>query len=201
MTAQAGLHNLPAELRAAVAAEPGYRLVRADLGQIEPRILAAISGDRAFARAADADDLYAPVAARLGVERPIAKVAVLAAMYGQTSGAAGQALRGLEQAYPVAMRYLRDAYEAGRAGRDVRTHGGRLVRMWPDPPGLDEPALRAALASRGRYARNAVVQGVGGRVLQGVGGDGALARRRAGRAHRAVPARRAAAAGAGGRRR
>ena len=57
------------------------------------------------------------------------------------------------------MRYLRDAYDAGRAGRDVRTHGGRLVRMWPDPAGLDEPALRAAVAGRGRYARNAVVQG------------------------------------------
>jgi DNA polymerase-1 len=159
MTAQAGLHNLPAELRAAVAAPAGYRLVRADLGQIEPRILAAISGDHAFAHAADADDLYAPVAERLRVERPIAKVAVLAAMYGQTSGAAGQALRGLEQAYPVAMRYLRDAYDAGRAGRDVRTHGGRRVRMWPDPTGLDESARRAAVASRGRYARNAVVQG------------------------------------------
>ena len=32
------------------------------------------------------------------------KVAVLAAMYGQTSGAAGEALRGLDHAYPVAMK-------------------------------------------------------------------------------------------------
>jgi DNA polymerase I len=159
MTAQAGLHNLPAELRPAVVAEPGSVFVRADLGQIEPRILAAVSGDRSFARAASADDLYAPVAAELRVERPVAKVAVLAAMYGQTSGAAGQALRGLEDAYPVAMRYLRDAYDSGRAGRDVRTHGGRLVRMWPDPPGLDEVALRSVVAGRGRYARNAVIQG------------------------------------------
>ena len=80
-------------------------------------------------------------------------------MYGQTSGAAGEALRGLEDAYPVAMRYLRDAYDAGRAGRDVRTHGGRLVRMWPDPVEVDAAALRTNVASRGRYARNAVVQG------------------------------------------
>ena len=159
MTAQAGLHNLPAELRPAVVAEPGSVFVRADLGQIEPRILAAVSGDRSFARAASADDLYAPVAAELRVERPVAKVAVLAAMYGQTSGAAGQALRGLEEAYPVAMRYLRDAYDSGRAGRDVRTHGGRLVRMWAAAPDLDEVALRSAVAGRGRYARNAVIQG------------------------------------------
>jgi DNA polymerase-1 len=159
MTAQAGLHNLPADLRPAVVAEPGHLFVRADLGQIEPRILAAVSGDRAFARAAAADDLYAPVAEQLRVERPIAKVAVLAAMYGQTSGAAGEALRGLEAAYPVAMRYLREAYDSGRAGRDVRTHGGRLVRMWPTPPGLDEAAARSVTSGRGRYARNAVIQG------------------------------------------
>jgi len=74
MTAGAGLHNMPAELRAAVAAEPGHVLVRADLGQIEPRILAAVSGDRALIAATADDDLYAPVAARLGVERPVAQL-------------------------------------------------------------------------------------------------------------------------------
>ncbi|MEI2826013.1 MAG: DNA polymerase [Dermatophilaceae bacterium] len=51
MTAQNGLHNLPVGLRRAVVAEPGFVFVRADLGQIEPRILAAVSGDRAFAAA------------------------------------------------------------------------------------------------------------------------------------------------------
>ena len=166
MTAQAGLHNLPADLRPAVAAERGQVLVRADLGQIEPRVLAAISGDRALARATQDDDLYAPVASRLGVDRPVAKIAVLAAMYGQTSGAAGQALQGLESAYPVAMRYLRDAYDAGRAGRAVRTYGGRLVRMWPTPDGLDPERERAAVASRGRYARNAVVQGAAAELFK-----------------------------------
>jgi DNA polymerase-1 len=57
MTAGAGLHNLPAELRPAVAADPGCVFVRADLGQIEPRVLAAVSGDRAFVRATLEDDL------------------------------------------------------------------------------------------------------------------------------------------------
>lgn len=166
MTAQAGLHNLPAELRPAVAAGPGYVLVRADLGQIEPRVLAAVSGDPGLARATQDDDLYAPVASRLGVDRPVAKVAVLAAMYGQTSGAAGQALKGMESGYPVAMRYLRDANDAGRAGRDVRTYGGRLVRMGPTPSGLDEEAERSAIAARGRYARNAVVQGAAAELFK-----------------------------------
>jgi DNA polymerase I len=159
MTASAGLHSLPAELRAAVAAEPGWVLARADLGQIEPRVLAAVSGDRELARASAGPDLYAPVAERLRVQRPVAKVAVLAAMYGQTSGTAGAALKGLESAYPVAMRFLRQAYEAGRAGQSVRTYGGRLVRMWPTPDGLSPDAERANSAARGRYARNAVVQG------------------------------------------
>ncbi|MEO6887259.1 MAG: DNA polymerase [Jatrophihabitantaceae bacterium] len=159
MTAGAGLHNLPGELRPAIVAEPGFVFVRADLGQIEPRVLAAISADRALAAATADDDLYAPVAARLAVERKVAKVAVLAAMYGGTSGTAADALRGLESAYPVAMRYLKHAYDDGRAARDVRTFGGRLVRMWPTPPGLDAEAARAHASARGRYARNAVVQG------------------------------------------
>jgi DNA polymerase I len=51
MTASAGLHNMPADMRAAVVAEPGHVFVRADLGQIEPRVLAAVSGDVALARA------------------------------------------------------------------------------------------------------------------------------------------------------
>ncbi|HEX4252872.1 MAG TPA: DNA polymerase [Pseudonocardia sp.] len=166
MTAQAGLHNLPAELRPVVTAEPGHVLVRADLGQIEPRVLAAVSGDRVLAAATADDDLYSPVAARLGVARPVAKVAVLAAMYGQTSGAAGEALRGLESAYPTAMRYLRDAHEQGRRGRDVRTFGGRLVRIGSPPAGLDDAARRTAVAARGRFARNAVVQGAAAEVFK-----------------------------------
>jgi len=133
--------------------------VRADLGQIEPRILAAVSQDAGLIAASSDEDLYAPIAARLAVDRSVAKVAVLAAMYGQTSGVAGEALRGLESAYPTAMRYLRSAYDAGRAGRDVRTYGGRLIRVGTIPDGLDEDRARAAMASRGRFARNAVIQG------------------------------------------
>jgi len=166
MTAQAGLHNLPADMRDAVAAEPGHVFVRADLGQIEPRVLAAISGDRQFATATADDDMYAPVAARLGVERAIAKVAVLAAMYGQTSGNAGQALRGLETAYPVAMEYLRVADEAGRDERNLRTYGGRLLRMWPTPDHLDERERRNVANARGRFARNAMVQGAAAELFK-----------------------------------
>ena len=62
MTATAGMHNLPAVMRPVVAADDGHVLVRADLGQIGPRILAAVSGDEAFIEATQGDDLYLPVA-------------------------------------------------------------------------------------------------------------------------------------------
>lgn len=160
MTATAGLHNLPADLRPAIVAEPGHVFVRADLGQIEPRILAAVSGDQVLASATLDADMYAPVATRLGVSREIAKVAVLGAMYGQTTGHGAAALRGLDAAYPVAMRYLTDAARAAEAGNDLRTRGGRRVRMSSgDEPSTDERELRSKAAARGRYGRNAMVQG------------------------------------------
>jgi DNA polymerase I-like protein with 3'-5' exonuclease and polymerase domains len=160
MTASAGLHNLPAEMRPAVAAEPGHRFVRADLGQIEPRVLAAVSGDRALIAATADDDLYQPVARRLRVERAVAKVAVLGAMYGATTGESAHALRGLEREYPGAMQLLADAAAAGQRGDDVFTIGGRRVRMWVDDSiDGDIDRARRVAAARGRFARNALIQG------------------------------------------
>jgi DNA polymerase I len=161
MTASAGLHNMPAAMRRAVVAAEGHVFVRADLGQIEPRVLAAVSGDQALAVAARADDLYAPVAAQLGVDRPTAKVAVLGAMYGQTTGFGAQALRRLNAAYPVAMAYLDAADRAGRAGRDLRTYGGRLIVL-----STTEPRSASRAAAYGRYARNAMIQGAAAELFK-----------------------------------
>ncbi|HPB44822.1 MAG TPA: DNA polymerase [Microthrixaceae bacterium] len=159
MTASAGLHNLPAELRDAVRAEPGYVFVRADLGQIEPRVLAVVSGDPKLAEATRDDDLYAPVAGALGVPRDVAKVAVLGAMYGQTTGIGAEALRGLNAAYPVAMAYLERADRSAQAANDLRTFGGRLIRLSASSPSPNGTEDRAAVAARGRFGRNAMVQG------------------------------------------
>ena len=194
MTAQNGLHNLPVPLRPAIAAAEGHVFVRADLGQIEPRVLAVVSGDRAFAEATRSDDLYAPVAAQLRIERPVAKIAVLAAMYGQRSGSAGEALKDLERAYPVAMRLLDEAYAAGLARRPLRTYGGRLIALdrvlvggvdavagtgaavgGVEPTG--SPAERVERvdradpaqgvdAARGRFARNAIIQGAAAELFK-----------------------------------
>src|SRR6516162_10067169 len=164
MTASAGLHNMPAALRPAVIAAEGHVFVRADLGQIEPRVLAAVSADRALVTAARSDDLYAPVAAELGVDRAVAKVAVLGAMYGQTTGHGAQALRRLNAAYPVAMAYLDSADRAGRAGRDLRTYGGRLIVLEPAPG--QEPRSGSRAAAYGRYARNAMIQGAAAELFK-----------------------------------
>src|SRR4051794_10881124 len=166
MTASAGLHNMPAELREAVVAEPGYVFVRADLGQIEPRVLAAISGDRRLARASTEDDMYAPVAAELDVDRATAKVAVLGAMYGQTTGHGARALRRLHETYPVAMALLDDADRRARASDDLRTYGGRLIRMGRPATGASERELWAQAGARGRYGRNAIVQGAAAELFK-----------------------------------
>jgi DNA polymerase-1 len=167
MTASSGLHNLPAEMRPAVAAEPGHVFVRADLGQIEPRVLAAVSGDRALIVATRDDDLYAPVARRLRVTRDVAKVAVLGAMYGSTTGESAHALRGLEREYPVAMGLLADAAATGARGDDVFTIGGRRIRMWfDDPVDGDVDRARRLAAARGRFARNAIIQGAAAELFK-----------------------------------
>ncbi|HEX4489817.1 MAG TPA: DNA polymerase [Acidimicrobiia bacterium] len=168
MTASAGLHNLPADMRAAVVAEAGHVFVRADLGQIEPRVLAAVSGDAALARATQADDLYAPVAAALDVDRATAKVAVLGAMYGQTTGHGARALRRLDDAYPVAMAYLQEADRAAQAAQALRTYGGRLIPMGSlaADAELDPHDARARVSARGRYGRNAMVQGAAAELFK-----------------------------------
>ena len=167
MTASAGLHNMPADLRGGVAAEDGHVLVRADLGQIEPRVLAAVSGDRDLARATAEDDMYSPVARQLDVDRATAKVAVLGAMYGQTTGHGAHALRRLQMAYPVAMAYLDDADRAGQTSRDLRTYGGRLIPMGSTTANeVSDTVARSRAAARGRYGRNAMVQGAAAELFK-----------------------------------
>ena len=192
MTASAGLHNMPAALRPAVVAADGHVFVRADLGQIEPRVLAAVSGDLALLAAARSDDLYAPVAAQLGVDRPVAKVAVLGAMYGQTTGHGAQALRRLNATYPVAMAYLDAADRAGRAGRDLRTYGGRLIALAPAPD--QEPRSSSRVAAYGRYARNAMIQGAAAELFKMWAVIVRVRCAHLGAGHRALPARRTARA-------
>ncbi|MFI5933624.1 bifunctional 3'-5' exonuclease/DNA polymerase [Actinoplanes sp. NPDC051494] len=166
-----GALQVPKVVRGAVIADPGWTFVVADAGQLEPRVLAAVSGDRRLAAASEADDLYAALAAdSFGGDRPKAKVALLGAMYGQTGGAAIPALAVLRRHYPVAFEYVEAAARTGEAGGLVRSWLGRTCppssTAWRDagldPPedtgSADVPQGGASGRARGRFTRNFVVQ-------------------------------------------
>ena len=88
-------------------------------------------------------------------------------MYGQTTGHGAQALRRLESAYPVAMAYLTEADVEAQAGRSLRTYGGRRIPMGgTNAEGLSDREARARAAARGRYGRNAMVQGAAAELFK-----------------------------------
>ncbi|MGI5163609.1 bifunctional 3'-5' exonuclease/DNA polymerase [Spirillospora sp. CA-253888] len=163
-----GALQIPRVLRRAVVADPGWSLVVADAAQLEPRVLAALAGDRAFADAAAHGDLYAALSPAFtdGAEltaRDKAKLALLSAMYGGGTGDAVQFLAVLKNRFPDAFGYVEAAARAGEQGRLVRSLLGRTC----PPPSADWRALTStgddersasALRSRGRFTRNFVVQ-------------------------------------------
>ena len=164
-----GALQIPKLLRQAVVADPGWTLVVADAAQLEPRILAALAGDRAFAEAAGSGDLYEAVAAAIGGERATAKVALLSAMYGGTGGDGGQSLALLRRRFPHASAFVESAARAGEEGRVVRSVLGRtcpppsaawrsLTSEGGDPESVRDPGAGAAARARGRFTRNFVVQ-------------------------------------------
>ncbi|GLZ37822.1 bifunctional 3'-5' exonuclease/DNA polymerase [Actinokineospora sp. NBRC 105648] len=160
--------QLPRTLRTAVRADPGWSLVVADASQLEPRVLGALSGDQRFAEVSATDDLYTSLAAdAFDGDRGRAKIAMLSAMYGGTSGEAGPLLAVLRKRFPVAVEYVEQAARAGEDGRIVRS---RLGRTSPPPSDAwrertattgDETTDRAgrqAAREWGRFTRNFVVQ-------------------------------------------
>jgi len=164
-----GALQIPRMLRRAVIADPGWVLVVADAAQLEPRVLAALAGDRAFAAAAASGDLYTELAGFFGGERAKAKIALLSAMYGGAGGEAGQLLAVLRQRFPAAAGYVEAAARAGEEGRVVRSVLGRtcpppsarwraLTEEAADPDSERDPGAGSASRARGRFTRNFVVQ-------------------------------------------
>ncbi len=161
-----GALQLPKQVRGAVVADPGWKLVVADASQLEPRILAAMSGDRGMVQAGSAGDLYAGIVASGAVEtRDQAKVAMLGAMYGATTGESGRLMPRLARVYPQAIAMVEDAARAGERGEVVTT---RLGRSSPrgQSAGYDEVASesevnrsRSRARAWGRFTRNFIVQG------------------------------------------
>ena len=162
-----GALQIPRIMRGAAVADPGWLLVVADAGQLEPRVLAAMSGDPGMIRAGAQGDLYAGLAAdAFGGDRARAKLGLLGAMYGQTSGETGQLVAVLRRRFPQAMGLVEAAARTGEAGGVVRSQLGRVCPPpsagWLDltegaSGGSAEDAARDT-RSRGRFTRNFVIQ-------------------------------------------
>lgn len=166
-TSGGGALQLPRQIRAAVVADEGWKLVVADASQLEPRILAGMAADRGMVEAGSAGDLYAGIVASGAVEtRDQAKMAMLGAMYGATTGESGRLMPKLARAYPRAIEMVENAARAGERGEVVSTRLGRssppatVTAQWREAVSAAESS-RARERSRawGRFTRNFIVQG------------------------------------------
>jgi len=163
-----GALQIPRQVRGAVHADPGHKLIVADASQLEPRVLVALAQDSKMAEAARDKDLYAGIAAQgFGGDRAKAKVALLGAIYGATTGESGRLMPQLARTYPRAVGFVEQAARDGEAGRTVTS---RLGRSSPPPSErwlqsqhsttAEEQRRADSIArSRGRFTRNFVVQG------------------------------------------
>lgn len=168
-----GALQLPHQVRSAVVADPGWKLVVADAAQLEPRVLAGLSGDLVMAEAGRGGDMYQGIVDTGAVEtRAQAKIGMLGAMYGGTTGESGLMLPRLAKAFPRALDLLEQAARAGERGEIVTTRLGRSSPPpgsgWEETQGsaYDESAssdaqsrARSQTRAWGRFTRNFVVQG------------------------------------------
>ncbi len=168
-----GALQIPKPLRRAVIADAGQQLVVGDAAQLEPRVLAAVSADATLQELSADTDLYTALAEDgFGGSRSKAKVAMLGAMYGATSGEAGRLVGTLNRRYPRAMRYVADAARRGEGGEVVHSVLGRacpppsdgwreVVEIGSQQDATEAERRRADRyeRDRGRFTRNFVIQG------------------------------------------
>ncbi|HKU29335.1 MAG TPA: bifunctional 3'-5' exonuclease/DNA polymerase [Arthrobacter sp.] len=163
-----GALQIPRQIRGAVHADPGYKLIVADASQLEPRVLVALAQDTKMAEAARDKDLYAGIAAQgFGGDRSKAKIALLGAIYGATTGESGRLMPQLTRTYPRAVGFVEQAARDGEAGRTVTSRLGRSspppserwIRSQQSTTAEEQRRADAIARSRGRFTRNFVVQG------------------------------------------
>lgn len=163
-----GALQIPRQIRGAVHADPGHKLIVADASQLEPRVLVALAQDSKMAEAARDKDLYAGIAAQgFGGDRAKAKVALLGAIYGATTGESGRLMPQLARTYPRAVGFVEQAAREGEAGRTVTTRLGRSspppserwLRSQQSATAEEQRRAESLARARGRFTRNFVVQG------------------------------------------
>jgi len=163
-----GALQIPRQIRGAVHADPGHKLIVADASQLEPRVLVALAQDSRMAEAARDKDLYAGIAAQgFGGDRAKAKIALLGAIYGATTGESGRLMPQLARTYPRAVGFVEQAARDGEAGKTVTSRLGRSspppserwLRSQQSTTAEEQRRAESLARSRGRFTRNFVVQG------------------------------------------
>ncbi|MET9697128.1 bifunctional 3'-5' exonuclease/DNA polymerase [Streptomyces sp. NPDC006529] len=176
-----GALQIPKVIRRAVVADPGWRLVVADADQMEPRVLAAISRDPGLMEVAGRpEDLYTSISRQgFSGDRDMAKIAVLGAVYGQTSGDGLKNLAALRRRFPRAVAYVDDAARAGEEGRLVRTWLGRTCPPAAGAAAQEEAGLpQEAPEAGGPYAADGGASGPAGGFTPGYASSDSRARGR-----------------------
>ena len=146
------LQNIPPEARKLIIAPDGKLILGSDYSQIEPRILAHMSGDEHFKEPyLKGQDLYSTLASRV-FNKPVAecgdgsvwrkkmKVGLLAVMYGTsmwtlseqlgiTVEEALQFIKNFYEAYPDVHRFIKETWEFVKKNEYVLTMGYRKRRF------------------------------------------------------------------------
>jgi hypothetical protein len=145
---QPALNNIAADLRHLLVARPGHVFVTADFDGIEPRVLAALSGDDILTSHLLTGDPYADAAERAGFDRVehrhAFKRVMISTMYGAGVGRTARQLgvardtaerirAALWSPYPVAAAWLKT--ESGQHGHrlDSGRPMGKVERAYARP--------------------------------------------------------------------
>lgn len=172
------LQNIPSRtpegkrIRDAFVANAGELLVVADYSQIEPRIIASLSGDPTMIEAYRAgEDVYQTVAKRMDVERPAGKTLVLAIAYGVgaakisldigcTTTEARELMDFFQRTFPKIVRHKQIVIKEAMRLKYSETIFGR--RRYLDFTSRD-PGIRA-LSERQAY--NHLIQGTAADIMK-----------------------------------
>ena len=158
------MQNLPRDktksrLRAALCAPPGYKLVTADLSQIEARLVAKLCGqDGLVKQFKDGEDVYASFATKVfgyavnkrdnPDERFIGKVGILSLGYGAGVARFNQMVRVQANQYDIPLEGLFDALVAKKTVEAYRDEYSSIKAAW----GLLDSYLRDYIRGRNTKA-------------------------------------------------
>ena len=132
------LQQFPADARSIIT-DDGQGLTSLDWSQIEPVTMGLMAGDTKFLDPFEAgNDLYQPIMEAANIPRPLAKVVLLATMYGQgvaglakriehTEDEAAQIRRQMLAAMPASAKWMTKVATIAENFGKVPTAGGRIL--------------------------------------------------------------------------